>query len=103
MGERLDSTPLRGRGWRWESFRRWHELVEKYSVGRLVNVIQPSVFTNWRLLNLRLLISQNTGALSFLMITLQRDDSQVLEKPKFLGCKIGKILGEDLHDKGAKK
>lgn len=34
------------------------------------------------------------GALSFLIITFQRDGSHIHEKPIYLGCKIGKRLGE---------
>lgn len=66
---------------------------------RLVILIMSSVFANcfWKF---RLLSSHRkweTGLLPFLMITFQ------VKWLPFLGCIIGKRLGEDLHRKGAEK
>lgn len=52
-------------------------------MGRLVNVIRPSVFSNCGLLKLYSCPSTESrrlGALLFLMVTFQRDSFQVLEK-----------------------
>ena len=64
-------------------------------------MIRPSVFANWCLSKLGSYHPTETkrGELSFLMITFQKDDSQVLRKT-FLSCKNDKRLGEDFHQRG---
>ena len=62
-----------------------------------------SVAANCLLLQVRILFSHRdweAGALSFLMITFQRNGSQVFGKI-FLACETGKSLWEDLHLKEA--
>lgn len=69
-------------------------------MGQLANIIRPLVFANWCLSH-RFYISTfpqrlRYGVLSSLMITFQRDVSQVLEKD-IPECKTGKSLSEDLY------
>lgn len=68
-------------------------------------MIKPSVFANCKLPKLGSYPPSETGRPGpriTLMITFQRDDSQLLRK-MFLDCEASKRLGENLHLKEAEK